>query len=151
MKRLIETKAVPQRDAAQTPAARFTSRMRTRPRALAGLITLANALGLLVLFFAGSSANAQGSAYPRANPQPALQAANPQAQVPVATYQSALAGLPQGVESQSTDWRSANDTVGQFKRGHIDLLKLENAPPAQPGAQPSPPSPPSPSAPRSQP
>ena len=28
-------------------------------------------------------------------------------------------------------------TVGQFKRGHIDLLKLENTPPAQPGAQPS--------------
>jgi hypothetical protein len=56
--------------------------------------------------------------------------------VPLAKYQSALRGLPQGVESQSTDWRSANDAVGQFKRGHIDLLKLENSPSAQPGSQP---------------
>jgi hypothetical protein len=56
--------------------------------------------------------------------------------VPLANYQSVLRGLPQGVESQSTDWRSANDAVGQFKRGHIDLLKLENAPPAQPRSQP---------------
>ncbi len=115
--------------------------MRRRPRALAGLITLVNAMGLLVLFFTGSTAHAQSGAYPRANAQPALQAANPQAQVPVVNYQSALAGLPQGVESQSTAWRSANDTAGQFKRGHIDLLKLENTPAAPPGAQPSTPKP----------
>jgi hypothetical protein len=107
-------------------------------------LTLAKALGLLVLIYSPAT-HAQHAAYPRANPQPALQAASPQARVPLANYQSALRGLPQGVESQSTDWRSANDMVGQFKRGHIDLLKLENAPPAQPGAQPSP------SQPRSQP
>ena len=100
-------------------------------------LTLAKASGLLVLLFNSPATHAQHAAYPRANPQPALQAANPLAQVPLANYQSALRGLPQGVDSQSTDWRSANDTVGQFKRGHIDLLKLENAPPAQPGAQPS--------------
>ncbi|MEY3488138.1 MAG: hypothetical protein RL075_2143 [Pseudomonadota bacterium] len=98
-------------------------------------LTLAKALGLLVLIYSPAT-HAQHAAYPRANPQPALQAASPQAQVPLANYQSALRGLPQGVESQSTDWRSANDTVGQFKRGHIDLLKLENAPPAQPRSQP---------------
>ena len=108
-------------------------------------LTLAKAAGLLVLLFNNPASHAQHAAYPRANPQPALQAASPQARVPVANYQSALRGLPQGVESQSADWRSANDTVGQFKRGHIDLLKLENAPPAQPGAQQSP------SQPRSQP
>lgn len=100
-------------------------------------LILAKGTGLLLLFMNSPAAHAQHAAYPRANPQPALQAASPQAQVPLANYQSALRGLPQGVESQSTDWRSANDTVGQFKRGHIDLLKLENAPPAQPGAQPS--------------
>ena len=100
-------------------------------------LTLAKAVGLLVLLFNSPATHAQHTAYPRANPQPALQAANPQARVPAANYQSALRGLPQGLESQSTDWRSANDTVGQFKRGHMDLLKLENAPPAQPGAQPS--------------
>jgi hypothetical protein len=99
-------------------------------------LTLAKALGLLVLLFNSPATHAQHAAYPRANPQPALQAASPQAQVPLAQYQSALRGLPQGVESQSTDWRSANDTVGQFKRGHIDLLKLENTPPAQPRSQP---------------
>ena len=99
-------------------------------------LTLAKAVGLLVLLLNSPAAHAQQAAYPRANPQPALQAASPQAQVPLANYQSALRGLPQGVESQSTDWRSANDAVGQFKRGHIDLLKLENSPPAQPGSQP---------------
>ena len=99
-------------------------------------LTFAKAVGLLVLLFNSPAAHAQQAAYPRANPQPALQAASPQAQVPLAKYESALRGLPQGVESQNTDWRSANDTVGQFKRGHIDLLKLENAPPAQPRSQP---------------
>jgi hypothetical protein len=99
-------------------------------------LTLAKAAGLLVLLFNNPATHAQHAAYPRANPQPALQAASPQARVPLANYQSALRGLPQGVESQSTDWRSANDMVGQFKRGHIDLLKLENAPPAQPRSQP---------------
>ena len=98
--------------------------------------TLAKAVGLLVLIYNSPASHAQHAAYPRANPQPALQAASPQARVPLANYQSALRGLPQGVESQSTDWRSANDTVGQFKRGHIDLLKLENAPPSQPRSQP---------------
>ena len=99
-------------------------------------LTLAKAVGLLVLLVNSPATHAQSAAYPRANPQPALQAASPQAQVPLANYQSALRGLPQGVESQSSDWRSANDTVGQFKRGHIDLLKLENAPQAQPRSQP---------------
>ena len=99
-------------------------------------LTLAKAVGLLVLLFNSPAAHAQQAAYPLANPQPALQAASPQAQVPLAKYESALRGLPQGVESQITDWRSANDTVGQFKRGNIDLLKLENAPPAQPRSQP---------------
>lgn len=108
-------------------------------------LNLAKATGLLMLLIDSPATHAQHAAYPRANPQPALQAASPQAQVPVANYQSTLLGLPQGVESQITDWRSANDTVGQFKRGHIDLLKLESAPTAQPGAQPSP------SQPRSQP
>jgi len=99
-------------------------------------LTLAKAVGLLVLLLNSPATHAQNADYPRANPQPALQAASPQAQVPLANYQSPLRGLPQGVESQSTDWRSANDTVGQFKRGHIDLLKLENAPQSLPRSQP---------------
>jgi outer membrane protein TolC len=45
----------------------------------------------------------------------------------------ALAVGPLGVQAQTSpappavDWRSANDAVGQFKRGHIDLLKWEKA------------------------
>lgn len=36
--------------------------------------------------------------------------------------------LPQaGVAPPLVDWRAANDTVAQFKRGHIDLLKWESA------------------------
>ncbi len=95
-----------------------------------------------VLAPALAAAQAQASAYPRANPQPAYRAADPLAPVPAAVYQSPLTGLAQGVESQSADWRRANDEVGQFKRGHIDLLKLESgAPtpalqPAQPRSQP---------------
>lgn len=127
MKNPIENKTV------HRPA---PNRSRARVRAAAGWITLANALGLLVLFFSNSAAHAQGVAYARGNPQPALQAANPLTPVPAAAYQSALAGLAQGIENQSTDWRSANDIVGQFKRGHIDLLKLENDKPAQAGSKP---------------
>ncbi len=106
-------------------------------------------LGLLMLCLVGTAAQAQSAAYTRAHTKPAMQAASPQAPVPAATYQSALGGLGQGIETQSTDWRSANDAVGQFKRGHIDLLKLENAGPAKPNVQQ--PQPPQPSQPRSQP
>lgn len=132
----IESKAAPRHDAAQTAAARLAAQVRARSRALAGLITLVNAMGLLLLYLTGSAAHAQNGAYQRPKLEPALQAANPMAAVPAANYRSAVAGLPLGVENQSTDWRSANDTAGQFKRGHIDLLKLENASP-QPSAPPS--------------
>jgi hypothetical protein len=53
-------------------------------------LTLAKASGLLVLLFNSPVTHAQHAAYPRANPQPALQAASPQSRVPVANYQSAL-------------------------------------------------------------
>jgi len=74
------------------------------------------------------------------DPQPTLQALNPQSAVPPAVYRSTLADLPRGVEDTQLDWRRSNDAVGQFKRGHIDLLRLEqqNAAPAvaQPKAAP---------------
>jgi hypothetical protein len=72
--------------------------------------------------------------------QPTLQALDPQSAVPPAVYRSTLADLPRGVEDTRLDWRRSNDAVGQFKRGHIDLLRLEqqNAAPAatQPKAAP---------------
>ena len=66
------------------------------------------------------------------DPQPTLQALNPQSAVPPAVYRSTLAELPRGVEDTQLDWRRSNDAVGQFKRGHIDLLRSEqqNAAPA---------------------
>ncbi len=39
---------------------------------------------------------------------------------------AALAGAQPAVE-QSSDWKAANEAVGQFKRGHADLLKWEAA------------------------
>jgi hypothetical protein len=39
----------------------------------------------------------------------------------------AAAAQQAGVAPPLTDWRSANEAVAQFKRGHIDLLKWENA------------------------
>ncbi len=66
------------------------------------------------------------------DPQPTLQALNPQSAVPPALYHSTHESLPRGVENTQLDWRRSNDAVGQFKRGHIDLLRLEqqNAAPA---------------------
>lgn len=54
-------------------------------------------------------------------------AANPAASVPAASYQSVFANVPAGVETQSVDWKAANAEVGQFTRGHIDILKWEQS------------------------
>jgi len=50
----------------------------------------------------------------------------------------ALAAIPLALAAQNVtsgvqqkDWRSANDAVGQLKRGHMDVLKWENANPLQ--------------------
>ena len=61
----------------------------------------------------------------RLDPTPTLQATQASTPVPAAVYRSVFADLPQGVEETSLDWKAANAAVGQFKRGHIDLLKWE--------------------------
>jgi multidrug efflux system outer membrane protein len=44
---------------------------------------------------------------------------------------------PPGVEDTVQDWKKSNADVGQFRRGHVDLLKLErDPPPAAPAACP---------------
>lgn len=69
-----------------------------------------------------------------------LQASQPGSPVAPVAYRSAFADLPQGLEQMPIDWKAANASVGQFKRGHADLLKWEqdqarkNAAPA--GARP---------------
>ena len=70
------------------------------------------------------------------DPQPTLQAVDTQSAVPPAVYRSTLADLPRGVEETRLDWRRSNDAVGQFKRGHIDLLRLEQQNVAPSTAQP---------------
>lgn len=52
-------------------------------------------------------------------------AADPAALVPEFAYRSALAETPAGVETARDDWRRANAEVGQFQRGHADILQWE--------------------------
>jgi hypothetical protein len=52
-------------------------------------------------------------------------AANPAAQVPPVSYRSVFNETSLGVEKDSADWRKANDEVGKFLRGHVDILKWE--------------------------
>jgi hypothetical protein len=66
-----------------------------------------------------------------AAPDAADAAADPAAPVPRVNYRSVFQDVPAGVEESREDWRKANAEVGQFRRGHIDLLKWEAAQPAE--------------------
>ncbi len=52
---------------------------------------------------------------------------DPAAVVPPVVYQSVFNTSPTGVETKSVDWKKANAEVGQFKRGHVDILKWEES------------------------
>lgn len=52
---------------------------------------------------------------------------DPAAAVPPVVYQSVFNESPTGVETKSVDWKKANAEVGQFKRGHVDILKWEES------------------------
>lgn len=45
--------------------------------------------------------------------------------VPPVTYRSVFRETSLGVEQEKLDWRKANDDVGKFTRGHVDILKQE--------------------------
>jgi hypothetical protein len=53
------------------------------------------------------------------------QASDPSAPVPELSYRSVFKDTSLGVEKDSDDWRKANDDVGKFLRGHMDILKWE--------------------------
>jgi hypothetical protein len=76
----------------------------------------------------------------RAQGAPAPQAADPAAPVLAVSYRSVFADLPTGVEAGREDWKKANNEVGRFTRGHVDILKSEQqqqqAAPAAPAATP---------------
>jgi hypothetical protein len=59
------------------------------------------------------------------DPTPTLEASQAATAVPAMNFRSAFADLPQGVEATVLDWKAANAQVGQFRRGHADLLKWE--------------------------
>ena len=66
---------------------------------------------------------------------------DPGASVPPVVYQSVFNQSPTGVETKSVDWKKANAEVGQFKRGHVDILKweesqLKDKPAGRPATQP---------------
>jgi hypothetical protein len=89
----------------------------------------------------GFAVHAQAPGGIRLDPTPTLQASQPNTPVPAVAYRSVFADLPQGVEDTVVDWKAANAAVGQFKRGHADLLKWERDQARQPkpagaGAQP---------------
>ncbi len=68
--------------------------------------------------------------------QPAV--TDPRTAVPPVVYQSVFNESPTGVETKSVDWKKANAEVGQFKRGHADILKWEeNQLKDKPGAKPA--------------
>ena len=59
------------------------------------------------------------------------QSHNAKAATPRPVYQSAFADLPTFDPERPTadkkDWRKANEDVTQFPRGHVDILKWEEA------------------------
>ena len=86
------------------------------------------------LWFASAAALAQAALTPPARPDPSALAApvqdvaevvNPAAFVPAVLYRSVFVDTPTGVENEQADWKKANAEVGQFKRGHVDVLKWE--------------------------
>lgn len=51
---------------------------------------------------------------------------DPAAPVPAPSYRSVFGRAPTGVEEREVDWRRANEDVGQFRRGHADILRWES-------------------------
>lgn len=52
-------------------------------------------------------------------------ASDPRASVPLVIYRSVFKETSLGVETDTVDWRKANNDVGKFTRGHVDILKAE--------------------------
>lgn len=65
------------------------------------------------------------------------QAPDPASPVPAVLYRSVFVDTPRGVETGSLPWKDANAEVGQFTRGHIDILKWEAAQSKQEASSPA--------------
>jgi hypothetical protein len=89
-------------------------------RALARVVALT---GTLALTSFGAAAQGAGSVH--IDTESTLLASSPATPVPSVEYRSPFQDIPKGVETNVVDWKASNTAVGQFKRGHIDLLKWE--------------------------
>lgn len=78
-----------------------------------------------VLLVAHALAPAQVASAPQLAPQ--THPADASVAVSPVVYQSVFADTPTGVEVKTIDWKKANADVGQFSRGHVDILKWEDA------------------------
>lgn len=68
---------------------------------------------------------------------------DPAAPVPAPIYHPAwTSAQPRGVAEGSADWLRANAEVGQFRRGHADLVRWEARQPAAPQGSSATPEPP---------
>ncbi len=74
---------------------------------------------------AQTSAAQTSSAALSATPGAAAAVTDPRAKVPAIEYRSVFKETSLGVEKDSDNWRKANDEVGKFTRGHVDILKWE--------------------------
>lgn len=72
-------------------------------------------------------------------PQQAAAAVSPGVPVPPVPYAPMAPVGASALVSEREDWKAANATVGQYPRGHLDVIKWEKAqeaaPPASPGAR----------------
>jgi hypothetical protein len=90
------------------------------PQAVARVVALTGALALASF---GVAAQSAGSV--RINTEPTLLASTATTPVPSVDYRSPFQDIPKGIETNVVDWKTSNATVGQFKRGHADVLKWE--------------------------
>lgn len=60
-------------------------------------------------------------------PQQAAAAASPAAAVPALPYQPLPPTGASGLVQERADWKAVNATVGQYPRGHQDIVKWERA------------------------
>ena len=85
------------------------------------------------LLLASSTLALAQATKPAATPLPS----DPGASAPPIRYHSVFQSPGKGVEMGTVDWKKANDEVGQFPRGHVDVLKWEAGQPKEASPQPA--------------
>ena len=97
--------------------------MRVKPLCLAALC----ALGAAPFQATAQTSQTTPTAPTTASPSDA------NASAPTLLYRSVFLDLEKGVVTDALDWKKANQEVGRFTRGHIDVLKWEESEAAKRG------------------